>query len=345
MIKKFRLFFCLVLAVILPFCFVACKSSKDAIPPSEESPSSGGETTQTPGNQNPADETPTPDERDPSEETPEINYVLDDAEVNRILKESYDDCLNFFTNLNNSNILKENSYAYEVADKTYSVLNYVFYPARFALDITNPLEKGNIYVRQVTTTFKYFEINTSDTNDKIFIKMLIDNRSNESLTAYFYEFDINKGDINSIKVSQINTNSSYIRFSHSLFDLKNSTFENSVGNVSEFSSNRTFLENNFTEERFALIDSEKWGYSYYQKFNFLGQKEYDLNKTRMPSNEQMIAQLGNFGFVNVFDELDRYRDCDEFKALDKDYFSSCEAISMFEYDNVNFIFKIDAEEE
>ena len=340
MIRKIRLFFCLVLAVILPFCFVACKSSNDVIPPNEEAPSSGGGTTQTPESQNPEDGNSAP-----GEQNPEINYVLDDAEVNRILKESYDDCLDFFTKLNSSNILKDNNYAYEVADKTYSVLNYVFYPARFAFDVSKPLEKGNIYARQVITTFKYFEIDTSETNDKIFVKMLIDNRSNDTLKAYFYEFDIDKGNLNSIKVSQIYTDLSLIRFSESLFDLKNSVFENCVGNVSEFSSSRKFLEDNFTEERFALIDSAKWGYSYYQKFNFSNQKEYDLNKTRMPSNEQFIAQLNKFGFLNVFDELDRFGDINEFKALDNDYFSFCEAISMFEYDNVNFIFKIDAEEE
>ena len=109
MIKKLKVFFCLFLAVLIPLGFIACKSSSNTPQDSGGSSSlnggTGGGNSQTPesggsGTENPPEETP------PEENPPVVNYVIDDAEMNRILEASFDTCKNFITNLSNSDLLK-----------------------------------------------------------------------------------------------------------------------------------------------------------------------------------------------------------------------------------------------
>ena len=326
MFKKLKPFLCLILAVILPLCFVACKSSK------KEQNDGGGVNNSSPE--------PTPEETP----TPEISYVLNDAEVNRILSSSFDVCKSFIDDLNESNILKDNEYLEAVGVKTYSIFDYAFYPARFANGYTNEFVTTKTYVYQQGADRKFFDIKTNDSNDKINVTIIIDEYNSDTVTAYFYEFKIDEGDIDSLKISYINTDSSRINFSETLFDFKNFVCEIGLGNVSEFSSNRTFLNNNFTADKFSQIVEDKWSYSYYQKFDFSSEKDYQLNANKMPENDSLIAYFDEFGFLDVFDVLDEYRQISSSDRIDmgSDYFKQYSSFGFMSYDEVNYIFKMSA---
>lgn len=339
MIKKLRVFFCLVLVVVLPLCFVACKSSKNPQSSGGEPGSgseAGGEIVQPTTPENPSD----------GGDNSDVSYVIDDTELNRILKASYDVCEDFIVNLNNSNLLAENGYTDDEGGKTYPVFDYAFYPARFAIQYSTNFEQEKLYARQVSTTKKFFEVKVSETNDNIYVSMLIDEVSTDTVTAYFYEYGVTNGNINSLKISHIVTDLSYIQFSEALLDFKNSACEIALGTVNEFSSNRNFLEKNFTSEKFALIDKEKWGYSYYQKFD-LKENDFVVNKNKMPLNENMIAYFDNFGFLNVFEKLDDYRvkENSELTNLNQDYFLYCSTNGMIFFDRDNSTFEFKTEEE
>lgn len=350
MIKKLKVFFCLFLAVLIPLGFIACKSSSNTPQDSGGSSSlnggTGGGNSQTPesggsGTENPPEETP------PEENPPVVNYVIDDAEMNRILEASFDTCKNFITNLNNSDLLKEKGYTSLEGGKTYPIFDYAFYPARFALQSSSDFEESKIYSHWVSTTKKFFEVSASETNDKVFATMLIDEVAVDKITAYFYEFGVTNGNIDSLRISYISTDTTYIQFSETMLDFKNSVCEIALGSVNEFSSNRTFLERNFTPEKFGLIDSMKWSYSYYQKFDFSENYELDLNVSKMPSNDDMIASLDKFGFLGVFEKLDEYRakNNSELTNMSQDYFLYCSTNGMIVFDSENVIFEFKTEEE
>ena len=199
MIKKLRPFFCLILAVIMPFCFIACKSSKNGNSPSDGGSSieqnggeedNGGDSGETEPETPPADDPETP---------PIVNYVIDDAEIDRILLASFDVCKDFIVDLNESNILKDNGYTSVEGTKTYSIFDYAFYPARFAQGYGNQFDSTKTYARLVNTTMKYFEVGKNDTNDKVYVSIMID--TVDILTAYFYEFSISIGTKNGIQIS------------------------------------------------------------------------------------------------------------------------------------------------
>lgn len=348
MVKKLRVFFCLILVVILPLCFVACKSSETP-PITGGSPSSGGGNE---GGSSGESTGPSGGETPPEQgNTPEITYVIDNAEINRILKASYDVCEDFIIDLNNSNLLSDNNYTNDEGGKTYPVFDYAFYPARFAMQYTGGFEQEKLYARQVSTTMKYFEVKASESNDKVFATMLLNDISTDGIkyvtSAYFYEFAVTNGTIDSLKISYIDADTSLIRFSETMLDFKNSVCEIALGTINEFSATRTFLERNFTSEKFALISSERWGYSYYQKFDFSSNRTYVLNKAKMPSNNDMIEAFDSFGFLGVFDKLDEYAAKGNLglTGLSQDYFLYCSTNGMIIFNSENTTFEFKTEEE
>ncbi len=327
----------------MPLCFASCKSSGNP-PTTGGSPSSGGGTS---GGTGGGSVQPSEPENPPENPTPEINYVIDNAEINRVLEASFDVCEEFIINLNNSNLLAENGYSNDEGGKTYPVFDYAFYPARFVTQYDGEFEQEKTYARQVSTTKKYFEVKANETNDKIFVTILLDEVGIDKITAYFYEFGVTNGTIDSLKISYIDADTSLIRFSETMLDFKNSVCEIALGTVNEFSSNRTFLERNFTAEKFGLIDGGKWGYSYYQKFDFSDNREYVLNKTKMPSNNNMVDCFDKFGFLGVFDKLDAYRAKinSELTNLSQDYFLYCSTNGMIVFDGDSTTFEFKTEEE
>lgn len=324
MLKKFRSFLCLILAVILPLCFVACKSSKnDTI----GGGNSGGET---------------PEQEPENNGSPEISYVLDDAEINRILSESFDICKDFLNDLNESNLMRDNAYPEAIGVKTYSIFDYALYPARFAKGYTSAFDSSKTYIYYVGADKKFFDIKANNTNDKINATILVDQYNDSVVTAYFYEFNIDKGDIESLKISYVNAGSSYISFSDALLDFKNYVCEIGIGSVSEFESSRNFIKDNFTSEKFGQINGDKWSYSYYQKFDFSNQKDYESDYDKMPNNEKLISYFDNFGFLDVFDELDIRRQTTSSSLVDmgSDYFLQYSSYGFISYDSENFVFEM-----
>ena len=317
----------------MPLCFVACKSGK----------SSGDNTS---GGGNPGGESG--GGGNSGNEPPAETYVLDDAEINRVLGSSYDVCKEFTINLNNSNLLKNNDYSDVLGEKTEPIFEYIFYPSRFVKEGTNSYLQENTYAyqpMQQQSTYKYFKVKANDSNDKINVVILVN--TTDDLSAYFYEYSVNEGSLESLKLSYFyaNINGNYFDFAEANLDFNNSIFELGQGHLINVSSPRTFLANKFdTKEHF--LDINKWTYSYYQKFNFRDVGSITRNTETMPNNEHLLAQFDSFGFVGVyeiFDEFDAFTNS-ELTALDKDYFAYCFTDGIISFDRTNCTFDINEED-
>ena len=334
MTKRFRTFLCMILAVIMPLAFVGCKSGKTP----ESGTPSGGNSGETGGGSGGENEPETP---------PVVNYVLDDAEINRVLESSYDECKDFIIDLNNSNLLKSNNYGSSEGTKTEPLLEYAFYPARFVKAHTTDFEESKIYALQPLaqqTTLKHFKVEANDANDKIFVTITINTIT--EYTAYFYEYSVSNGEIDSLKLSYLCAgygSSSSLDFAEVLFDFENSVFEVGYGKLLEVSS-RTYLETKFdTKEHFAGISNGKWSYSHYHKVDFGGVGAFTKDKNLMPNNEELKKQFDRFGFVDAFDKLDALNalpNNEKVNLNDRDYFASVAQYGLIDYDSANCIFEI-----
>ncbi len=336
MIKRLKALIFMFLAVIMPLAMLsACSMSEGG---TDGNGSGGGDNSgggNSPGNSS------------------EAEYVLDKTEVNKVLKNSYDVCQEFIINLNSSNLLyNNNDYTSDVGTKTNSTFDYMFYPARFSKDYSGEFDKDTIYARENYSynSIGFFEINVDDEQDKILVTILIDYRSNndnnEDFEYYYYEYDVNNGDIESIKLSYLKANESLINFSEAFFDIKNSNCEIGTGNLSEFSSNRSYLNDKFTEEKFSLISSDKWGYSYYQKLSFLQTSKYvTLDKRKMPENEKLKGQFSKFGFLDAFEIFDEFVNLSNSSLtnLDKDYFLNVSSKGLVSFNSEYFRFELETE--
>ena len=62
----------------------------------------------------------------------------------------------------------------------------------------------------------------------------------------------------------------------------------------------------------------------------------------MPNNTNMIANVDKFGFLDVFDKLDIYRQTSNklLTNIGNDYFLQYSSVGFMSYDSVNCIFKM-----
>ncbi len=339
MIKQLRTLLCLLLVVIMPLCFVACKSGKTPDNDGSGGGSSGG------GESGGGSSGGSGGGSEPG--NPPINYVLDTEEINRVLESSYDVCKDFIIDLNDSNLLKNNNYGSNEGTKTEPILEFAFYPARFVKSHSTDFEKSKVYALQPLnqqTTLKHFKVDASETNDKIYVTITI-NTIND-LTAYFYEYSVSNGNIDSLRLSYVKAgygSSSSLDFAEVEFNFKNSVFEVGYGKLLEVSS-RTYLDTKFdSKEHFSAISSGKWSYSHYHKFNFSGAGAITKNKNLMPNNEELIKQFDKFGFVDAFDKLDALNQVPNNQKINlnnNDYFAEVAMYGLIDYDSTNCIFEI-----
>ena len=364
--KRFRTFLCLILAVMMPFCFVACKSGSD---PETVAPSGGGSGgSETPGgteqpggnggenqggneSEQPGgagDETP--------EEPPVIAYVLDEAEVNRVLLASYDVCKDFILDLNESELLKDEAYTSALGTKVEPFLEYLFFPARFVKENGEDFRKDKIYAlqpRTQQTTLKYFKIEANESNDKVFATIMIN--TYKDLTAYFYEYSVSEGEIDSLRLSYVksgHSSSSELSFAEILMDFENQTFELGYGKLLEVNG-KTYLQEKFnTKENFVAIKKGKWSYSHYQKFDLKGDGEFVKDTTLMnasdeSTNQKLIEMYDRFGFIGAYDKVLSYeqvQNSEKINLNEKDYFSKVDVEGLLGYDTTNCVFEFSEEE-
>lgn len=350
MIKRLRIFLCLILAIVMPFCFVACKSGGNS---TTQTPSGGSSSGGSSGEQSGGQSGGTGGEQGggtsetPPVEPPAVTYVLDEAEMNRVLSSSYDVCKDFIVDLNESELLKNNDYSSALGAKTEPILEYVFYPARFVKEHSSDFKNQRIYALQPRfeqTTFKYFEIEVSQNNDKIFATIMVNTTS--TFTAYLYEYSILNGVIKSLKLSYLCAGygtSSSLDFAEVMLDFENSTFELGYGKLLEITS-RTYLETKFnTKEGFSGISSNKWSYSHYQKINFGGAGSFTKETTSMPNNVKMVEMYDKFGFIDAFEKLEDFQQVPYSEIINlnsNDYFALVDAEGLIGYDSTNCVFEI-----
>lgn len=321
MIKRLKTLLCLILAMIMPISFVACKSpDKSGDGGTSNDETSGGGASNT---------------------TPSETYVLDDAEITTILNKSYDSTLDLVEKINNLG-LSDYGYSSEYGNRTYEIFDYALYPSRFVKASETTFEKDEKYMLQADPVKKYFDIDATSSNDKIFVKIMVDEVV--ALTTYFYEFKVSNGALKSLKLSYLNSTASSIRFSESILDYANSTCEVWLGNLSGFDSSRDFIEEYFTEENFSKSKyAGMWGYSYYQKFVAKDVGSYVTKEdSEMPNNLPMIQGLDKFGMVDSFDIIDEYTSTlpKYYEEIKTDYFSRFFTRGLMSFDGSNCVFKV-----
>lgn len=299
--NKLKILFCVLLAVILPFSFVGCKNKKgDGNKSQNEKPDTietGGETKNDDGKKD--------------EET----FILNQENVNSIIISSSDCFDSYIEKLNESELLKSYLYPISVAGDTKPILDYVYYPYWFVSSYNQTSSNGSkiefnkVYAEKNTDATNYFEITKNDDNNKIFIKMIYRNLG-YSFKYFLYEINLTKTEISSINLSFLETtdnndSNKKLTFAQAIFDLKNNGLEIGSGNICEFSTkDEQYLKNNFTKEKFSQISQDKWGYSFFEKFDFSQSKSYFCNETKMPNNQNLIDMFNKFNFLGAYDYLE-----------------------------------------
>lgn len=313
----YRFFLCIILAVILPFSFVGCKkdNNKNNIKSNEKENSSDNQ---------------------------EESYVLTDAEIARIVNSLSEKNNEFVSSLNNANILAPNDYPKQVGNETYSILNYAYYPSLFFSGVDKNIEKNKVVAYISDVQKKYLEVTTNAENDRIFIRMAT-NVSGE-FSYFCYDIYAPEGNVKNISIAFLITraNEKHIKFSQSFISFENKVFESSVGLISEFSeTNEQFFKNNFTKDKFASISADAWGYSFYQKIEFNGQKKYNCKIDKMPENSDFLASFDSFEFIDAFEKNDEYKNIEnsKLKTITSDVFEFVDTQINYIYDESNFEFK------
>ena len=314
--KYFKSILCLLMAVLLPLSFSACKSSKK-------------------DQSNDDEKTPSP---------PEPAYILTDEEINRILTLSYDSCETFIKNLNDSNVLKDNNYGETEGLMTDSVFDYIFYPAEFIKKLNVAVESSKTYAYQ-NTTKEFFKVAPSENNDSINVFILVDKYSN-GVTSYNYEFGVNNGNLESIKLSYYDADSHNFNFSETFIDLKNSECDFGFGGISDIASPKNIIENHFSKESIENVDPTFWTLSYYQVFKFGNQKLCRKNNASMPNNTDLVNLSDRFGFVDTYKKLTQFNSMQnsELTGLENDYFAQLFAYGHISFDSESAVFEIKTEE-
>ena len=289
--NKFRVFLCLLFAVIMPFSFVGCGDKS-----TDDGGANGGQNSG--GNSS------------PSQPEQESSYVLTEAEAVRILSSSDGVCDTIISKVNsNSSVLESNDYSLEYGDKTAAAFNYSSYP-KLILDSLNyklslkstSIEFGEVYSYNSNGVMRFIEFNIVGNN----IQLEVVSWDLKDLVYFNFNFEIDNGEIISSRISQLisPSGSSQLQFLNVVFNVKNCLIEGCFVNLTAyFQSNESFFNSYFNAENFDKISSDYWGYSYYERISL-----YDLASVNLSSEnggEQIIASFDDFGFLNAFS---RYRE-------------------------------------
>ena len=317
MIKNLRIILCLLCAVILPFSLVACKdksksttdSDSSIISPTPETPGGGSESGDVPGQ--------------------ETNYVLDEAEVIRLLDCSSGKCDDFVLKLNElSQILDENNYSSSMGDRTSSSLSYANYPKLvlnaliYKLNLkAQSFKLGEIYAYiSGAGVYRFIEIDVQD-NDKILMNIVSWDLS--TFVYYNFEFTVGNGNISSVNVAKLTSPSrdKKIEFINAFVDFDNLKLVGSFGNVNGFYlTSEKFFNEYFTEENFGEIPSNNWGYSQFEELTISPNKDVKLSVDK--GGEDIVSDFENFGFLDAFVKYNDYMALTsaEFVSLQDDIF-------------------------
>lgn len=330
--NKFRVFLCLLFAVILPFSFVGCGKKDNAN-------NDAGAGIETPGTNNPPQENP----------GPEISYVLDESETLRILETTNTFLDGFVVDMNeNSEILEEKEYQNTVGDLTAGAFNYLNYPLKLISGITMQLQAkskqfklGQIYAHiPATGVYRYFQIDAIDNNE---ININIVSKDTKEYVYFKFRFLIDEGNLNAIKLSRLETPSAAkkIEFMDVLFDAKNSNLEACFGNLVNYSSaSSKFFADNFTEEKFDDILDSCWSYSCYEKLPIKTNTSFECQYKSM--DNVLVQHFLKFDFLDAFN---KYSECmalsnDKLVGLNSDIIQIIEpTINVFSYAPEKFRFE------
>lgn len=356
----------------MPLTFVACGKSKSGnnTNPSntEEQPANPTNPTTPTEPTTPSEPTDPTDPDNPSEpvepitpEEPE-GYVLNAAEVKKIIESSTDKLDLFIDNLNKSEVLKDNSYSENVAMKTYPVLNYAYNPVLFYSISQNTFDVNKVYAHILQGSYKYFKISTNDDNDEFSIRMV----SNKAQDFQFNKFTyfVNEGEIKSIKISHLDSQTQTgFKFFEASFDFENSKFITSYAVISDISTGygvetdypfdnlRVFIRDYCTKDKFALVLKSKGSYYFDEEIDFSETKSLDCLEYKLDDDNQnndisqkLVSRYDNFDFLEAYDKFIEYDQLSKNSEITKeyyfteDYFSMSEGYSRYRYNNDEFTF-------
>ena len=327
--NKLKVFLCLLFAVVVPFSFVGCgdKSNND----------NGSDAGQNSGANPPAGQ---PEQG--------VAYVLNEAEAVRILGSS-DEVVNAFvaTLNNNSELLKNNNYTSKFGTRVAKGLNYSYYPKlisdvlKYNLNARSQyFEFGKVYFFDQNGTRRFIEMSIIENN----LKMEIVSWDLKDLVYFNFDFKVNNGEIESLKISQlIAPSKAYkIEFLDVTINIKNSSLKACFGNLTGFSDeNKEFFNEYFTKEKFSKIPSLYWATSSFQQIELPTDVEAISDSSQCIS--AVVNEFDNFGFLNVISKYEEYTNSTiNHIALQDDIFGTIDmnpaSRTTYNYNSTNFTF-------
>lgn len=293
--KYFRVFLCLLFAVVLPFSCFGCKSK-----------GAGN------GNLNGGDNSSNNPEQSKS-------YVLNENEVIRLLKVSSEYSESFVEKFNNNaEFLSQNNYESLFGLNTASMINYSFYPKSIIETLIPSLESkatpstftlGNVYYYLSGGLEQRYILVDNIEDKEVCIKVV--SYDTVDLLYLKYNFYIDKGEINALNIAKYTapTSGASLDFVNTYIDFKNETIRASFGGLLSLTSSNAekLFKNYFTKDKFDDIPKLEngWSYSYYENIDF---KEFEYETSTEVGSEQIVQDFDNFKFLDTYDTYYAYQE-------------------------------------
>lgn len=319
-----KLLFCVVLAVILPFSFVGCKTKTN--------PNQPDSSVQTPPDNDDGDNNDSDDAiGDGQNEQPNQDVVFLASDVKNILlsKNANDKyvytalCDDYVENLNTlSGKLQEKSYDGNVGENTASMLSCLYYPHNILYkldDLNYDFELDKFYFYCTTNPREYDAIKVCvQKNEKIIIYMISTYWQND---AYGFEYnklvlDVDDDKVTGLGVSKFSTqNGSIIDFQNARFDFVDFTLDLSCGAgilTNADNDAKKYLNDNFTSQNFQNVLNQNDAAFFYESLTFLD----DTNNVSVylgeNSKDSLAEDFSNFGFLDAYETKEQ---CDTLESI------------------------------
>lgn len=322
--RNLRVFLCLILSVILPISFVGCKKQN-------ESPQTPNQSVETPKDDAGDDDNITDTDNDSGavdDDNQTIN--LTNEKVFQIISNTtYLD--NFVSNINNSQILKENECPSSIGERLCFMLNASYYPSFILGDIYNKysssstkqcyLDINKLYAYSPNgRECRFIKINTDEEDNKIEI-LTVSLYDDGKFEFFRYIFKLSSEAVIALDVSYISSveDSKGVDFRNASFDFLNSQIKFGQGNVFEYSQDTDeFVKLYFTEEKFVDVNLSL---AYYLNVDFGSvTKTYNCCTETADAKTRLNDMVNEFNFADAYEKFDEYNGLHETNQIDQSYY-------------------------
>lgn len=350
--KIMKMFFCILLVVIMPLSFVACKKSQSntpkiennpeiIVPPAIEGDDEGGDQG---GDQGTVPDVPIDDDED--------DELLSSLSAKTMILDMLTDCDNYVNKLNDfSNVLEINGYAEVAGQKTANYLTYIYYPYYLVSLLDEYLEQKNLgefnineiyYYKPSSTDYDYIEFSTP-TENEIVMNIVTHNQQNVFEFIRF-RLGILQNKINSIDLAILRsgTGDSGLEFVDANFDLTGFSINISHGMIFDTSSSaESFFKTLFKADKFSTINDTRWSTRFAEKLKFSdNNKLYEkCNLNNDDAKNDLVESFNNFEFLDAYSVRDRLLVSTSGVGMDKNVFAQIDSMNfsiIYKHDGYSF---------